>query len=114
MAQRFAQISDPHLSSLEDVKPGQLLSKRLLGYLSWRRRRRFEHRREVLDALRSDLREHQLDQLLISGVPTSPGMAGTAGRSPRHRSRPGQPRRLRCRSLGGYVYTLAGVPGLRR
>lgn len=74
MAQRFAQISDPHLSSLEDVRPGQLLNKRLLGYLSWRRKRRFEHRREVLDALRSDLRGQELDQLLISGDLTHIGL----------------------------------------
>ena len=40
----FAQLSDPHLSSLEDVHWRDLASKRLLGYLSWRKRRRAEHR----------------------------------------------------------------------
>ena len=48
MSRLFAQISDPHLSSLEGVRPGDLLNKRALGYLSWRRKRRFEHRPEVL------------------------------------------------------------------
>jgi 3',5'-cyclic AMP phosphodiesterase CpdA len=74
MTQCFAQISDPHLSSLEAVRPAQLLNKRLLGYLSWRRKRRFEHRREVLDALHSDLSGQTLDQLLISGDLTHIGL----------------------------------------
>ena len=56
MTHRFVQLSDPHLTSLDGVMPNQLLNKRLLGYLSWRRRRRFEHRLEVLDALLDDLR----------------------------------------------------------
>ena len=43
MSQTFAQISDPHLSTLEDVNPRELFNKRALGYLSWRRKRRFEH-----------------------------------------------------------------------
>lgn len=74
MAQRFAQISDPHLSDLQGVRPVDLLSKRLLGYLSWRRRRRFEHRREVLDALSADLAGQSLDQLLVSGDLTHIGL----------------------------------------
>ena len=52
---RFAQISDPHLSDLSAVRWRQLASKRALGYLSWRRRRRHEHRPEMLAALRADL-----------------------------------------------------------
>ena len=50
MTQRFAQLSDPHLSTLNNVHPRDLLNKRALGYLSWLHRRRHEHRREVLDA----------------------------------------------------------------
>ena len=74
MQQRFAQISDPHLSSLENVRPRDLLNKRALGYLSWRRKRRFEHRKEVLQALQRDLRLEQLDQLLITGDLTHIGL----------------------------------------
>ena len=72
--QYFAQVSDPHLSSLEGVRPGELLSKRFLGYLSWTRRRRFEHRPEVLAALRRDLEQFPLDQLLITGDLTHIGL----------------------------------------
>jgi len=71
---RFAQVSDPHLSSLERVRWRDLFNKRLLGYLSWRRKRRFEHRAEVLEALCRDLQVHRLDHLLISGDLTHIGL----------------------------------------
>jgi 3',5'-cyclic AMP phosphodiesterase CpdA len=72
--QHFAQVSDPHLSSLEGVRPSELLSKRMLGYLSWTRRRRFEHRPEVLAALQRDLKQFPLDQLLVTGDLTHVGL----------------------------------------
>ncbi len=72
--QHFAQISDPHLSSLEGVRARDLLSKRALGYLSWRRRRRFEHHPEVLAALQRDLGQFDLDQLLVTGDLTHIGL----------------------------------------
>ena len=74
MSQRFAHLSDPHLSSLEGVRASQLINKRALGYLSWKRRRRFEHRREVLDALQNDLDMASLDQLLVTGDLTHVGL----------------------------------------
>lgn len=74
MPQHFAHLSDPHLSSLQSARPSQMLNKRALGYLSWRRKRRFEHRREVLDALQRDLRLFSLDQLLVTGDLTHIGL----------------------------------------
>lgn len=74
MEQRFAQISDPHLSTLAEVNWRELLNKRFLGYLSWRRKRRFEHRPEVLAALGRDLRDAGLDQLLVTGDLTHVGL----------------------------------------
>ncbi len=74
MSQTFAQISDPHLSSLDAVRWRELCNKRVLGYLSWRRKRRFEHRAEVLDSLRQDLEECALDQLLVTGDLTHIGL----------------------------------------
>jgi 3',5'-cyclic AMP phosphodiesterase CpdA len=70
----FAQLSDPHLSTLEGVRWWQLGGKRLLGYLSWRRRRRLEHRREILDAMRRDLRRSPPDHLVITGDLTHIGL----------------------------------------
>ena len=74
MQQQFAQISDLHLSSLAGVDWRDFLNKRALGYLSWKRKRQFEHRTQVLDALRDDLQEHHLDQLLVSGDLTHVGL----------------------------------------
>ncbi len=74
MSQRFAQISDPHLSTLEGVQPRQLLNKRALGYLSWRRKRRFEHSPEVLQALDRDLAQRDYEQLLVTGDLTHIGL----------------------------------------
>ena len=74
MPQHFAQISDPHLTTLEGVSPKELLNKRALGYLSWRRKRRFEHRPEVLDVLARELKKLPLDQLLITGDLTHIGL----------------------------------------
>jgi 3',5'-cyclic AMP phosphodiesterase CpdA len=63
----FAQLSDPHLSSPEAASWRELAGKRLLGYLSWRRRRRAEHRTEVLEALRRDLLGTRPGHLVITG-----------------------------------------------
>ena len=76
MQANFAHISDPHLTTLEGVRGRQLLNKRLLGYLSWRRKRRFQHRREVLTALQHDLQDHPVEQLLVTGDLTYLGLPG--------------------------------------
>ena len=71
---RLAQLSDPHLSSLNDVRLRELLNKRVLGYLSWRWRRRTEHTREVLSALVRDLRTMVPDHIAITGDLTHLGL----------------------------------------
>jgi len=71
----FAQLSDPHLSSLEGVHPHQLLSQRILGYLSWHHRRREEHRPEVLAALLADLQHTRPAHVVITGDLTHIGLA---------------------------------------
>jgi len=52
----------------------QLLNKRLLAYLSWRQKRRLQHRREVLDAMQHDLRASPMAQLLVTGDLTQAGL----------------------------------------
>jgi 3',5'-cyclic AMP phosphodiesterase CpdA len=74
MPPRFAHISDPHLTSLDQASPRQLLNKRLLGYISWRRKRRAEHQTGVLQALQSDLETEELVQLVITGDLTHIGL----------------------------------------
>ncbi len=72
--QSFAQLSDPHLTSLEVVRARDLLNKRALGYLSWRHKRRFEHRPYVLEALQQDLANTDLAQVLVTGDLTHIGL----------------------------------------
>jgi 3',5'-cyclic AMP phosphodiesterase CpdA len=92
--QRFAQISDPHLSTLAGVQWRELLSKRLLGYLSWRRKRRFEHRQEILEALRRDLGRTPLAQLLVTGDLTHIGLPQEFAQARSWLERLGDPRQV--------------------
>ena len=64
---RLAHISDLHIGPLPPVTPRDLLSKRFLGYLSWRTRKRRIHRIEVLAALARDLRASAPDHIVITG-----------------------------------------------
>ena len=70
----IAQLSDPHLSSLDDVRVGDLLNKRVLGYLSWRLNRRAKYRPEILAELVRDLQSQQLDHTVVTGDLTQIGL----------------------------------------
>lgn len=70
---RIAHVSDPHLTTLRGVGAGELCNKRILGYLSWLWRRRWEHRREVLSALMQDLAGRHPDHVVITGDLTHVG-----------------------------------------
>lgn len=71
---RIAQLSDPHLTSLEGVSWRSLANKRLLGYLSWRKRRRFDHDRQVLAAVVAHLRARAFDHVAVTGDLTHVGL----------------------------------------
>ncbi len=71
----IAHLSDPHLTSLHHVTWRELLNKRVLGYLSWRVKRRRSHSREVLSRTLADLAGRQPDHLVISGDFTHLGTA---------------------------------------
>lgn len=64
---RLAHLSDLHLGPMPRVGPRALMNQRVLGYLSWQRRRYRVHRREVLDALVEDLRQEAPDHVAITG-----------------------------------------------
>ena len=71
----LAHLSDPHLTSLTDIKFSQLANKRILGYLSWLRKRRFVHRREIVDSLVEDLHITRPDHIAVTGDPDPPWVA---------------------------------------
>ena len=57
----LAHVSDWHATSLEGVRPRELMNKRVLGWLSWMSGRRHVHRLEVLRALFRDLKGQGVD-----------------------------------------------------
>ena len=63
----LAHISDVHLAPLPSPAPGELMSKRGLGYLNWLRKRRAIHRPEVLAAIVADLNAQQPDHIAVTG-----------------------------------------------
>ena len=64
---RFVQLSDLHLSSPSLANPFQLLNKRILGYLSWLRKRRLIHQRWILDYALNKINQLDVDHHVITG-----------------------------------------------
>jgi 3',5'-cyclic AMP phosphodiesterase CpdA len=63
----LAHLSDPHLPPLPGLRLSDLAGKRALGYLNWTRNRRKFHRRDVLEALVSDIQAQSPDHIAITG-----------------------------------------------
>jgi len=91
---RIAHISDLHLPPLPSVSVRSLMSKRLLGYLSWQRKRRFDHLQRVLDALEDDLAEAAPDHLCITGDLTNITLPGEVDNATAWLEQRGDPSRV--------------------
>jgi 3',5'-cyclic AMP phosphodiesterase CpdA len=63
----LAHLSDPHLPPLPSPRLFELAGKRMLGYLNWTRNRRKYQRRDVLDALVSDMQAQGADHVAVTG-----------------------------------------------
>lgn len=63
----LAHLSDPHLAPLPKPRAGELMGKRVTGYLNWVRGRNKLHSRPVLDALTSDLHAQAPDHIAVTG-----------------------------------------------
>ena len=70
----LAHLSDLHLTSLKGLAIGQLLNKRILGYLSWWRKRRRVHRLDIVEALLEDLKTTRPDHIAVTGDLTHLGL----------------------------------------
>lgn len=70
----FAHISDLHLPPMPAVGLPQIANKRLLGYLSWHRKRKHSHRPEAITALERDLAGRELDHICVTGDITNLGL----------------------------------------
>ena len=64
---RFVQLSDLHLSSPGIPNPFRLFNKRILGYLSWLRKRRLIHQRWILDCALDEILQLNIDHQVITG-----------------------------------------------
>lgn len=69
----FAHLTDPHLTSLAAV-PAPLTDKRLLGWLSWQRRRRFRHLPSILAGIVADIDAAGIRTRLLTGDLTQIGL----------------------------------------
>jgi 3',5'-cyclic AMP phosphodiesterase CpdA len=74
MAFTLAHISDPHLSPLPMLAPRDYFSKRLLGYLNWKRKRQYIHNPKILARLIEDMRIQHLDHIAVTGDLTNLGL----------------------------------------
>ena len=64
---RLAHLSDPHVPPESAPLRRELVSKRALGWINWRRSRHRIHRRDVLDALTGDLGHQSPDHIAVTG-----------------------------------------------
>ncbi|MFN4168940.1 MAG: hypothetical protein ACK4HD_11575, partial [Pannonibacter phragmitetus] len=65
---RLAHLSDPHLGPLPEPELLQLLSKRILGYVNWRRSRKKAMGGDYLAAL--------IEDMLTAGTPDHIALTG--------------------------------------
>lgn len=63
----LAHLTDPHIGPLPRPRLIDLASKRLFGYVNWRRGRSRVHRLETLDALTADLAAQPHDHTAVTG-----------------------------------------------
>ena len=70
----FVHLSDPHLTPLQHVALRDLLGKRLLGFLSWQRRRRFRHLPQLLQLVTTDALADRPEHFAITGDLTQIGL----------------------------------------
>lgn len=69
----FAHLTDPHLTSLADLS-APLGDKRLLGWLSWRRRRRYRHLPSMLEGIVADIDAAGIRTRVVTGDLTQIGL----------------------------------------
>ena len=63
----FAHLSDPHLAILSPPGFRSLMNKRIIGYVSWRTRRRAIHETRVLAALTEAIKQAESDHVVVTG-----------------------------------------------
>jgi 3',5'-cyclic AMP phosphodiesterase CpdA len=107
----FAHLSDPHLAIVARPGLGSLMSKRLLGYLSWRARRQAIHESGVLAALTAAIKQAKTDHVVITGDLTNISLPGEFDEARRWLEAFGPPDRVTV--IPGNHDAYVGVPWAR-
>lgn len=111
---RLIHITDPHLTSLAGLPLSSLRGKRLSGYLSWRRRRRFVHRTEVLERLTAAVQAEDPAQILVTGDLVHVGLPGEIEAAAAWLETLGPPERVMLVPGNHDVYARDSWPALAR
>ncbi len=111
----LAHLSDPHLAPLPAPRPGELAGKRVLGFLTWRHKRRRIHRPEVLDALVHDLAGTAADHIVVTGDLVNIALSAEFAPAAQWLARLGPPERVTVvpGNHDAYVRAAAGDPSRR-
>ncbi|MEO4001386.1 metallophosphoesterase [Mesorhizobium sp. CAU 1732] len=64
---RLAHLSDIHLGPLPDLAYRDLITKRITGYINWRRNRRANLHEGVIDQIVDDIKAQAPDHIAVSG-----------------------------------------------
>ncbi|WP_421726547.1 metallophosphoesterase family protein [Bauldia sp.] len=87
----LAHLSDPHLGPLPAVRWRELVSKRILGYVNWHRRRVGSLGRRNLDALVADIKAEPPNHIAVSGDLINLGLKAESDAARRWLDRLGDP-----------------------
>lgn len=90
----LAHLSDLHATAVAPSGLRELANKRVLGWLSWRRRRRFEHLDFVLEALIADLPASGASHVAVTGDLTHVGLPSEIAEAAGWLARIGPPERV--------------------
>ena len=63
----LAHLSDAHLAPLPRPRLGELVGKRVIGYINWRRKRHRIHRSDVLAGIVAHLKSQAPDHIAVTG-----------------------------------------------
>jgi 3',5'-cyclic AMP phosphodiesterase CpdA len=106
----LAHISDPHISSIDNIRLSELLNKRLFGYLKWRLHRGAEHHDDILTALQRDLANTRPDHIAVTGDLTHLSLPSEYRKSRRWLESLGSPDRVTVIPGNHDAYVKAGWP----
>jgi 3',5'-cyclic AMP phosphodiesterase CpdA len=87
----LAHLSDPHVGPIKPPRLRELASKRLTGYVNWRRGRFRVHDMDMLEKITADLLTHHPDHVALTGDLVNIGLESEFVTAQRYLERLGAP-----------------------